>query len=75
MALHNSKEDLWIVIRGHIYDVTEWQHDHPGGYRVLEKNGGKDCTKLFRNVGHSPDAVEMMDKFKIGKVVKYESKL
>ena len=41
VALHNSKEDLWIVIRGHIYDVTEWQHDHPGGYRVLEKTAEK----------------------------------
>jgi len=74
VAKHSSKDDLWVVINGRIYDVTDWQHDHPGGGRVLLKNGGKDVSKLFRDVGHSPDAIDMRPTFFIGRVEK-QSKL
>ena len=29
---HNTKTDLWIVIHGHVYDVTKWKDTHPGGW-------------------------------------------
>ncbi|KAK7949481.1 hypothetical protein PG996_000068 [Apiospora saccharicola] len=41
---HNTEEDLWIVIGSDIYDVTEFQHQHPG---VMRGVAGKDATKKF----------------------------
>ena len=32
---HPSKEDLWIVVWNHVYDVTDYQEDHPGGKEFL----------------------------------------
>lgn len=26
---HNKTEDLFIVVRGSVYDVTKFQHEHP----------------------------------------------
>jgi hypothetical protein len=28
---HNIPEDLWIVVDGTVYDLTEFAPEHPGG--------------------------------------------
>lgn len=28
---HNSQDDLWIVVDGTVYDITEFAPKHPGG--------------------------------------------
>mmetsp|Transcript_2290 Transcript_2290/g.3334 ORF Transcript_2290/g.3334 Transcript_2290/m.3334 type:complete len:99 (+) Transcript_2290:84-380(+) len=71
VARHNSPDDLWIVVYGKVYDVTEWQHDHPGGDDILNNNAGKDVSALFRSVGHSPDAMEIRPNFMVGRLVKH----
>ncbi len=70
VAQHNTADDLWIVVYGKVYDVTEWQHEHPGGDEILQANAGKDVSTLFKNVGHSPDANAIRTYFIIGKLVK-----
>ena len=37
---HNTVDDAWVVIYGKVFDVTEWQHDHPGGDDILIRNAG-----------------------------------
>ena len=32
---HHSPDDLWIVLEGKVYDVTEWKKRHPGGWMVI----------------------------------------
>ncbi|KAK7214633.1 hypothetical protein V2G26_002636 [Clonostachys chloroleuca] len=47
IARHNTIADLWVVIDNDVYDMTEFQHKHPGGYKVMRAVAGKDATKKF----------------------------
>jgi len=42
---------------------------HPGGEEVLLEQAGKDATEEFEDVGHSSDAREVMQKYKIGELI------
>ncbi|GJD11441.1 Cytochrome b5 reductase 4 [Galdieria sulphuraria] len=44
---HNRKDDAWLVLRGKVYDVTEYIPFHPGGEAEICRAIGKDATKLF----------------------------
>ncbi|KAJ5899975.1 hypothetical protein N7495_004719 [Penicillium taxi] len=47
VAKHNKKEDLWIVVKGIVLDVTNWLDDHPGGANALFNFMGRDATEEF----------------------------
>ncbi len=71
VALHNSKEDCWLVLSGKVYDVTAMIDKHGGGDAILE-GCGRDATELFetRPMGsqtpHSQKARDMAKNFEIG---------
>jgi predicted heme/steroid binding protein len=44
---HNSKESLWTVLNGNVYDLTTYLDYHPGGEKKLLQGAGRDCTSLF----------------------------
>ncbi|CAI9096438.1 OLC1v1032591C1 [Oldenlandia corymbosa var. corymbosa] len=67
-ALHNTKEDCWVVIDGKVYDVSAYLDEHPGGDDVLLTATGKDATDEFEDAGHSKSARELMEKFCIGRL-------
>ena len=50
-----------------VYDVTKYIHDHPGGADILIEAAGKDATVDFDNAGHSEDAFEIMEEYRVGK--------
>ena len=31
LSRHRSRDDLWIAVRGKVYDVTKYLPYHPGG--------------------------------------------
>jgi cytochrome b involved in lipid metabolism len=70
VAQHNTPEDLWVIIYGRVYDVTEWQHEHPGGDFILQEYGGKDASDMFRSVQHSPDANGIRPNFMVARLKK-----
>ena len=72
VAKHDKEDDCWIIINGKVYDITEWQLDHPGGDKILQKIG-RDSTELFLAVEHSNDAYEMMKKYYIADLVPEEA--
>lgn len=72
---HNSNKDCWLIIHNNIYDVTAFLNEHPGGEEVLLEQGGRDGTENFEDVGHSSDAREMMNKYKVGELVEEERKV
>ena len=64
-----SKSKVIIIIDDYKFDVTDYQHIHPGGKKILQKYNNKDATEAFNNVkGHSDGyALGLLDEFCIGK--------
>ena len=50
-----------ITIDNKLYDITEFIKEHPGGSQVF-KNGA-DMTEDFNQVGHSKEAIKMLEKY------------
>lgn len=44
---HVTKDDLWLLIDGKVYDVTPFLNLHPGGGHLVLEAAGKDSTSLF----------------------------
>lgn len=38
---HASRQSCWVVISGHVYDVTDFLDEHPGGAGIILRYGGK----------------------------------
>ncbi|PSN63662.1 cytochrome b5 [Corynespora cassiicola Philippines] len=70
---HNSTDDLWVVIKGEIYDMTQFQNEHPGGKKVIQKAAGKDGTKQFLKYHREGLLLVHREKLVVG-VVKEEIK-
>jgi cytochrome b involved in lipid metabolism len=67
VAKHNSKESCWTVIRGEVYDLTNWIDKHPGGADKILKICGKDGTDLFvRQHGDKEKPEKILESFEIG---------
>merc|ERR1712093_541574 len=47
VAKHNKKEDLWVVVKGVVMDVSDWLDEHPGGPRAIMNFMGRDATEEF----------------------------
>eukprot|EP01064_Diplonema_japonicum_P035054 TRINITY_DN7469_c1_g1_i1.p1 TRINITY_DN7469_c1_g1~~TRINITY_DN7469_c1_g1_i1.p1 ORF type:complete len:264 (+),score=30.50 TRINITY_DN7469_c1_g1_i1:34-825(+) len=67
VALHNTLEDIWIVIGRKVYDVTTYVTSHPGGPRILQRYAGRSATTHFYKI-HSNKAKALLDRFHIGYV-------
>jgi len=65
----NGKE--WIVIEDRIYDVDQWQHEHPGGRAIVRSFLGRDATHAFRGgvYDHSNAAANRLDCLRVGLIV------
>lgn len=63
---HNTRDDMWVIVRGKVYDVSKFIDEHPGGEEVLLDVAGKDATTEFIDVGHSEEAEEILGKLLIG---------
>lgn len=47
VAKHNKKEDLWVVVKGVVMDLTDWLDEHPGGPQAILNFMGRDATEEF----------------------------
>jgi flavocytochrome c len=47
VAKHNTKEDLWVVVKGVVMDLTNWLEEHPGGPQAIMNFMGRDATEEF----------------------------
>jgi nitrate reductase (NAD(P)H) len=65
VAVHNTQDNCWLVIKGNVYDVTISISKHPGGADVIIKNCGKEVTSIFTSI-HSNKAWNLLGEYLIG---------
>ena len=69
LVLHNDDEHgHWFAISGAVYDVSEFQHLHPGGKHIIHAASGIDATREWNAVLHdkSPPVEAMLSMYRIG---------
>lgn len=47
VAQHNTRDDLWIIYEGKVYDASGYLDEHPGGEEVIIDCAGGDATGPF----------------------------
>ncbi|XP_064627169.1 cytochrome b5 reductase 4-like isoform X2 [Lineus longissimus] len=68
LAKHNKEDDIWIAIKGLVYNVTPYMAFHPGGADQLMRAAGADGTTLFNEVHMWVNHESMLQKCFIGKL-------
>lgn len=63
---HNKADDCWVIIKGAVYDVTEFLSFHPGGAQLVLKYAGKDCTDAFIKYHHWIDPHGLLENYFMG---------
>nr|CAI5823764.1 unnamed protein product [Callosobruchus analis] len=69
LARHNRIDDIWLAVRGRVYNVTSYIPFHPGGPDELMKAAGIDATKLFEQVHPWVNYDQILQKCYIGRLV------
>ena len=69
VARHKSKDDLWVVLNGMVYDLTTFYKSHPGGAKLILDVAGMDATAQFEPF-HPSDIVKRLlgDSVTVGRV-------
>jgi len=63
---HTSKDNLWVLLHGKVYDVSKFLDEHPGGDEVILAEKGTDATEAFEDVGHSDEARALLPPMLVG---------
>ena len=65
---NNDDNGYWIIVRGRVYDVTEFVHLHPGGQKIIRSYAGLDATRAYEMVRHdvNPEVDSMLAMHEIG---------
>ena len=68
MSRHNTASDLWLIVEGKVYDVTDFVDEHPGGIDAIMKRPGMDNTAGFFAEQHPDRVRQMVGEYYIGRV-------
>ncbi|RUS78760.1 hypothetical protein EGW08_013476 [Elysia chlorotica] len=74
LATHNTPSDMWMALRGKVYNITPYLNYHPGGVEELNRAAGKDGTQLFDEIHNWVNVESMLEKCLVG-YLSNESKL
>lgn len=66
---NENTKDVWVSYKGNVYDVSKYLESHPGGEDLILEYAGGDITAAFTNQGHSEEALQTLESFKIGTLV------
>ncbi|KAI2478717.1 Acyl-CoA dehydrogenase [Pyrenophora tritici-repentis] len=65
VASHKTASDLWIIVDEDVYDLTNFQEEHPGGKKILQRVAGKDASKQFWKY-HNDSILKKYQKLQVG---------
>ena len=55
VAKHASKDDIWVVIKDKVYDLSDFIDEHPGGVESIEEARGRGRHRgIFRSAAPLP---------------------
>lgn len=63
---NNPEGECWLAIDSGVYDLTEFQHIHPGGHTILRSYYGLDATKGYLKAHRRLDIDTMRDTYRVG---------
>jgi cytochrome-b5 reductase len=66
LAKHNTEKDIWMSLRGKIYNITPYMDFHPGGRQELMRAAGADGTELFQKFHKWVNFESMLKKCFVG---------
>ncbi|TPX30456.1 hypothetical protein SmJEL517_g05980 [Synchytrium microbalum] len=69
LSRHATRDDLWICVRGKVFNATPYVDFHPGGVKQLLRGGGIESTALFNKVHPWVNIDMLMDKCLVGFLV------
>lgn len=75
LAKHNKIGDIWLSIRGKVYNVTAYVPFHPGGPDELLRAAGIDATSLFDQIHPWVNYEQILQKCIVGKLVAVDSNI
>lgn len=67
LAAHANEEDPWFVIKGNVYDGSQYLSQHPGGADSITMVAGEDATDDFLAI-HSETAKRTLQQFHLGRL-------
>ena len=65
LTSHNTAQDCWVGLHGHVYDLTEYANRHPAGPNWITKLAGVDGTKDYGKF-HSPRLLNSVRQYLVG---------
>jgi cytochrome-b5 reductase len=65
-TMYDASTSCIVIIKGIVYDVTPFLEQHPGGAAILREYHCSDASSAFSDVGHSSEALKILDTYKIG---------
>lgn len=68
VAKHNTKGDLWVVVKGVVMDLSDWLEEHPGGPQAIMNFMGRDATEEFEMLHDDEVIPKYAPKQVIGRV-------
>ncbi|KAJ1502233.1 fatty acid alpha-hydroxylase, partial [Coelomomyces lativittatus] len=66
---HQTKSSCWVVHQHHVYDITSFLPDHPGGPELILEHLHQNMTQAMNNAlihEHSESAYTLLSPFVIG---------
>ncbi|KAJ7591461.1 cytochrome b5-like heme/steroid binding domain-containing protein [Mycena floridula] len=70
LTKNSTKDCMYILIGGKVYNVTSFMDEHPGGDEVIMAEKGQDATEAFEDVGHSDEARALLPGMLVGEFEK-----
>jgi hypothetical protein len=67
VAKHNSADDCWTIVDGHVYDVTTFARRHPAGPKAIAEMCGVNASEDFLGEhGGQSEPESWLETLKIG---------